>query len=42
MTFEDFNTKGNETEDNVKVKERREEGTRKEFSIKRKETDGRI
>jgi hypothetical protein len=42
MVFEDFNNKGNETENNVKVKERREEGTRKGFSIKRKETEGRI
>jgi len=33
MVFEDFNGKGNETENNVKVKERREEGARKEFSL---------
>jgi hypothetical protein len=36
------NSKGNEAENNVKVKERREEETRKEFSIKRKETEGII
>jgi hypothetical protein len=33
MVFEEYNSKGNETENNVEVKEGREEGTRKEFSI---------
>jgi hypothetical protein len=42
MVFDDFNRKGNETENNVKVRERREEGTGKEFSNKGKETEGRI
>jgi hypothetical protein len=33
MVFEDYNIKENEAENNVKVKEGREEGARKEFSI---------
>jgi len=40
MIFEDFNNKGNETEDNVKVKERREEELGKSLALKgRKQTE---
>jgi len=36
------NSIGNETENNVKVKEGREERIGKVFSVKRKETEARI
>jgi hypothetical protein len=33
MVFEEYSSKGNETVNNVKVKEGKEEGARKEFTV---------